>query len=136
MMPSDKITVAKQFGLQPGELAKFMHMLTLARNKCAHDERFFDMKFKERLHTKSIRNFSILGIVRAADGSYTYGTNDVYAISIMFALLLSKTEIKEFISQMKSVFTKLNKQLHTISTGDVMQVMGFGTSWENIRLLK
>lgn len=79
MKPADRIIVAKQFGLQPDELTKFMHMLALARNKCAHDERFFDIKFKERLHTKSIKNFSVLGIARAADGSYTYGTNDAFA---------------------------------------------------------
>lgn len=48
MKPADKTTVAKQFNLQPDELAKFMHMPALARNKCVHDERFFDMKFKER----------------------------------------------------------------------------------------
>lgn len=29
-------------------------------------------------HTKSIKNFSVLGIVRAKDGAYTYGTNDAY----------------------------------------------------------
>jgi abortive infection bacteriophage resistance protein len=132
MKPDDKIIVSKQFGLQPDELAKFMHMLALARNKCAHDERFFDMKFKERIHTKSIKNFSVLGIVRAKDGSYTYGTNDVYAIAIMFALLLSKTDLKEFISSMKTAFNKLQKQLHTISATDIMSMMGYDSNWTNL----
>jgi abortive infection bacteriophage resistance protein len=136
MKPADRVAVSKQFGLQPDELTKYMHMLALARNKCAHDERFFDMKFKERLHTKSIKNFSVLKIVRASDGSYTYGTNDVYAIAIMFALLLSKTETKEFVSSMKSVFNKLNKQLHTISAMDVMRCMGFGPTWDQISKLR
>ncbi|RHV66482.1 hypothetical protein DXB18_07205 [Clostridium sp. OM02-18AC] len=90
-----------------------MHMLALARNKCAHDERFFDIKFKERIHTKSIKNFSVLGIVRAADGSYTYGTNDAYAIAIMFALLLSKSDLNDFISSMRTAFAKLQKQLQS-----------------------
>ncbi len=73
MKPDDKTVIAKQFKLHPDELAKFM-------------------QFKERIHTKSIKNFSVLKIVRAADGSYTYGTNDVYAIAIMFALLLVNTD--------------------------------------------
>ena len=60
MKPDDKTVIAKQFNLHPNELAKFMHILALARNKCAHDERFFDIKFKERIHTKSIKNFSVL----------------------------------------------------------------------------
>lgn len=136
MKPADKTTVAKQFRLQPDELAKFMHMLALARNKCAHDERFFDIKFKERIHTKSIKNFSLLGIVRAQDGSYTYGTNDAYSIAIMFALLLSKTDLNEFISSMKQAFSKLQKQLHTIPATDIMAIMGFDANWTNLTKLK
>lgn len=132
MKPEDKSIVSRQFNLQTDELAKFMHMLALTRNKCAHDERFFDIRFKERIHTKSIRNFSVLEIVRANDGSYTYGTNDAYAIAIMFALLLSKADLKEFISSMKTSFNKLHKQLHTISANNVMSIMGYDSNWTNL----
>ena len=135
MKPDDKTVIAKQFNLHPNELAKFMHILALARNKCAHDELFFDIKFKERIHTKSIKNFSVLKIVRAKDGSYTYGTNDVYAIAIMFALLLSKSDLNEFVSSMKTAFNKLNKQLHTISSSDIMSIMGYNANWTNITKL-
>lgn len=135
MKPADKIVVAKQFNLQPSELSKFMHMLALARNKCAHDERFFDIKFRESIHTKSIKNFSLLGLVRADDGSYTYGTNDAYALAIMFALLLSKTDLKEFVSSIRGAFNKLQKQLHTILASDIMSIMGFDANWMNITQL-
>ena len=132
MKPSDRTIVAKQFRLQPDELAKFMHMMALARNKCAHGERFFDIKFRERIHTKSIKNFHVLGIVRSKDGSYTYGTNDAYAIAIMFALLLRKTDFNEFVSSMRSAFSKLQNQLHTIPAADIMAIMGFDANWTNI----
>ena len=136
MKPCDKTVVAKQFHLQPDELAKFMHMLALARNKCAHDERFFDIKFKDRIHTKSIKNFSVLKIARAKDGSYTYGTNDAYAIAIMFALLLSKSDLNEFVSSMRVVFNKLQKQLHTIPSSTIMSIMGYDdVNWINITKL-
>ena len=132
MKPADRIIISKQFSLQPDELAKFMHMLALARNKCAHDERFFDMKFRERIHTKSIKNFSVLGITRSKDGSYPHGTNDTYALAIMFALLLSKSDLNDFISSIKSILGKLQKQLHTISINDVMSVMGYEMNWSNL----
>ena len=135
MKPIDKTTIARQFKLQPDELAKFMHMLALARNKCAHDERFFDIRFKERIHTKSIKNFSALGIVRAPDGSYTYGTNDSYAIAIMFALLLSKSDLKEFVTLMKNAFNRLTKQLATIPASDIMEQMGYHSNWTNLTYL-
>ena len=76
-----------------------------------------------------------LGLVRAKDGSYTYGTNDAYALAIMFALLLSKTELNEFVSSMRSAFNKLQKQLHTIPASDIMSIMGFDANWMNITQL-
>ena len=79
-----------------------------------------------------IENFSVLGIVRAKDGSYTYGTNDAYAIAIMFALLLSKSDLKDFISSMRTAFCKLQKQLHTISATDIMSIMGYDANWTNL----
>lgn len=135
MKPTDQPVISKQFSLQPSELAKFMHMLALARNKCAHDERFFDIRFRESIHTRSIRNFSKLGIVRGADGSYTHGTNDAYALAIMFALLLNRSDLHWFVSAMKSAFKKLDKQLHTISLTDIMSEMGYDPTWTNLTLL-
>lgn len=136
MKEKDKITVAKVYGVSSNELHKYMDMCSLARNKCAHDERFFDIKFRRRLHTKSISKFTTLGLVRDASGSYSSGTNDAYAIAIIFAMLLSKTEVKQFVSSMKAVFNKLSKQLHTVTVDEVMKIMGYHHSWDNILSLK
>lgn len=136
MKPTDKSNISKQFGLQPVELHKYMEMLGLARNKCAHDERFFNIRFRRSLHTKSIRNFGKLGLIRNPDGSYVSGTNDAYAVAIIFAQLLSKTELNEFISSMKSAISKLQKQLHTIPVDTILKEMGFGSSWANLIELK
>ncbi len=134
--PADKTAVARQFSLQAIELHKIMEMLGLARNKCAHDERFFDIQFRRSLHTRSIRNFNLLGVNRSTDGSYISGTNNAYAIAIVFALLPSKTDLNEFISSMKTAFAKLDRQLHTITIDDVMGRMGFNSSWVNLTKLK
>lgn len=113
-----------------------MNMLSMARNKCAHDERLFDMRFRQSLHTKGIKNFKLLGITPKPDGSYVSGTNDTYAIAIIFAVLLSKTDLKEFISLMKKAFAKLDKQLITIAVEDVMKEMGYHKDWQNLIQLK
>ena len=136
MKEEDKIIVAKHFSLQPRELAKFMKMLTLARNICAHNERFYRIRFREYIHTKSIKNFSVLGIMPAADKSYVRGTNDAYALTIMLALLLNKSDVKEFISSLRGAFSKMEKQLHTVSASAIMNIMGFNENWENLARLK
>jgi len=79
---------------------------------------------------------SVLSLPRDAKGSYLSGTNDAYAIAIIFAMLLSKTDTREFVSAMKSTFTKLAKELHTISVTDVMNIMGYSSSWTNLPNLK
>lgn len=77
-----------------------MSMLGYARNICAHDERFYDIRFSQRLHTKSIKNFNLLNLPRDRSGSYTKGTCDAFAIAIIFSQLLSKSDLREFASSM------------------------------------
>ena len=136
MKPADKVKIAKAFGISSRELHKYMDMCSLARNKCAHDERFFDIKFRMSLHTKSIPNLHILDLPRDTNGSYTSGTNDAYAIAIVFAMLLSKSDINDFVSAMKIAFGKLAKELHTVSISEVMNIMGYNKSWINLKNLK
>lgn len=136
MKNNDKMAVARKFNIPSDELHKYMDMCGLARNKCAHDERFFDISFRRRLHTRSIANFNVLGLTRDASGSYPSGTNDAFAVAVIFAMLLSKTDTKEFVSSMKSAFSKLSKQLHTITIDEVMQIMGYNNTWTNITKLK
>ena len=132
MKEPEKMVIAKQFSLQYWELHKYMTMLGFARNKCAHDERFFDIRFSQRLHTKSIKNFSVLTLPRDKSGSYTRGICDAYAIAIIFKLLLNKQDFKEFYSSIETVFKKLSKQLTTISIVEVNEIMGYTQNWRNI----
>lgn len=136
MKPIDKQTVAKKFNVASDELHKYMELCGMARNKCAHDERFFDIRFRRRLRTNNITKFNVLNLPQDKSGSYPHGTNDAYALAIIFAILLSKTDIKEFVSTMKSALKKLAKELHTISINDVMNVMGYYGSWANLVKLK
>lgn len=128
----DKIEIAKQFGINYKELHKYMTMMGFARNVCAHDERFFDIRFSQRLHTKSIKNFSSLKLPRDKSGSYTKGTCDAYAIAIIFTQLLSKPDLKEFASSMNSEIKKLSKSLVTISADEVLSRMGYTSDWKEI----
>lgn len=136
MKKDDKTRVAKFFSVNAKELHKYMEMLGLARNKCAHDERFYDISFRQRLHTKGIKNFRVLGIKTQPDGSYLSGTNDAYAIAVIFAVLLGKTDLREFVSAMKNSFVKLEKQLKTINVQEVMDKMGYHKDWQNLLQLK
>ena len=131
----EKVDIAKQFRISYRELHKYMTMLGFARNKCAHDERFFDIRFSQRIHTKSIPKFSVLRLPSDKSGSFTRGTCDAYAIAIIFKQLLSGQDFSEFYSSMESVIRKLTKKLKTVSVNEVLDIMGYTPNWRNITSL-
>jgi len=99
-----------------------MSMLGYARNICAHDERFYDIRFSQRLHTKSIKNFNLLNLPRDRSGSYTKGTCDAFAIAIIFSQLLSKSDLREFASSMDNQYysCQIGCNVHGLFTYNVV----------------
>lgn len=132
MKAADKATVARSFHLQPNELHKYMSNLTQARNKCAHDERFYSMKFRLHIKVKSIPNFAALNIPVEDDGNYLYGTSDLFSVAVIFSRILPEAELRDFISSMEKEFEQLDKALTTIRAKDIMVKMGFGPDWKNL----
>ncbi|OQB24764.1 MAG: Abi-like protein [Firmicutes bacterium ADurb.Bin182] len=132
MKEIDKVNVARHFKLPYRELHKYMSMLGYARNKCAHDERFYDIRFTSRLHTKSIPYFSLIGLPTDKSGSCYMGTNDCFAIAIIFKQILSKSDFKEFVSAIDRAFKKLSSQLKTITIENVQRKMGYPSNWTNL----
>lgn len=135
MKNADRITVARKFHVNHDELRKYMIILGLARNKCAHDERFYDFRSRDNIHTKSIKNFAVLGLPKDSGGSYLYGLNDSFSVAIIISRLLSGADTREFVREMSRLFTTLDKGLHTIGLSDVMRVMGYPPNWANLTML-
>lgn len=135
MKPHDKNEVAKQFKIKPYEMSKYMKNLTLARNLCAHDERFYDLQYKVSIAPTAIHNFSVFQIP-APNGNPQYGVKDAFSVAIVLALLLSKSDINDFIFAMDKEFKKLDKELNTISANQIMEKMGFGPNWKKLTQLK
>lgn len=131
MKPHDKNQVARQFNLLPDELSKYLKNLTLARNLCAHDERFYDVKYKSSLAVSTIPNFSIFQIP-SSNGNYSYGTNDAFSVAVILTLILHKTDSKEFVSAINKEFKKLEKELSTITADQIELEMGFGSNWKKL----
>lgn len=131
MKPHDRNEVARQFNLLPDELGKYLKNMTLARNLCAHDERFYDFKYKSSLAVTTIPNFSVFAIP-SASGNYAYGTKDAFSMAVILTLILSKADAKEFVAAMDREFKKLDKELSTITANQIMLKMGFGPNWKKL----
>lgn len=55
MKKPDKEKIARKFRLQDKELHKYMDILSLARNKCAHDDSFFVLSSKKASIPKAFK---------------------------------------------------------------------------------
>lgn len=66
-------------------------------------------------------------------GNPIYGKNDLFAIIIIFKLMLSKNSFNKFFYSIKTEVDKLQKQLNTITIDEVLRVMGFPVNWTDIK---
>lgn len=83
----DQNDVGRQFGLRPEEMTKILFVLTIYRNACAHDERFYNLRVlrndgKPNM-IKTNKLHDRMGIPRDANNNPIYGKNDLFAIVIM-----------------------------------------------------
>ncbi len=132
----DQNQIARQFGVKPDHLETFLAVLTIFRNACAHDERFFSLRTERIDHTdNSIKNTNIhesLKIEKNSSGNYIYGKNDLFAVVIILKSLLTDSKFKEFFSSLQAELNKLNQSLHTINIDIVTKKMGFPSNWTEI----
>ena len=133
MHDRDKNNVAREFNLSINELESLMFVLSIFRNACAHDERLYNLKAVKR---NMIANFNIhsqLGIPVDNSGNPVCGKNDLFAVVIIFKLLLSKNSFNKFLYSIKGEIDMLKKKLVTISIDEVLNSMGFPSNWFDIK---
>lgn len=68
-----------------------------------------------------------------ASGDPICGKNDLFAIVIIFKLVLSKNSLDKFFHEIKAEIDKLQKKLKTITVDEVLQVMGFPSNRIDIK---
>lgn len=113
------------------ELARMLDLLSRYRNVCAHNERLFDYKSGKR----GIRDTKIhaeLNLKRK-NGRYIQGKQDLFAIVIVFKLLLDKADFDEFYQKMDILIKNLLNNTRIIEKTQILKLMGFPNNWEQIK---
>lgn len=107
LMPDQRDNVAAFFNMKEYELDWFMLHLSVYRNKCAHDERFYNHKIY-------------------------WGMIDVYHLHQRMFVFFTKKEINSFESNIKSLFRKYQNKFQTISVNLIIKEMGYPASYNII----
>jgi abortive infection bacteriophage resistance protein len=127
LIQKDQNDIGKHFNVIPRDMKVFLKNLALARNCCAHDERFFDMHLKSKIASNYLHTY--LGLT----GQNSTGKSDVFSLVIIIKHLLPKKAFNKFSSSLKTLINQLSKNLITISINDVYVKMGFPANWKDIK---
>jgi len=137
LIEKDQNDVGRKFNLRPDEMTKILFVLTIYRNACAHDERFYNLKaLKNDTKPNMIKTNPIhdkLNIPRDSSNNPVYGKNDLFAIVIICKLILREESFGEFADSIKREIDKLSDSLSSIGIHDVIEEMGFPANWYDIK---
>ena len=111
------------------EMIKYLKVLTLYRNVCAHNERLFS--YHTYIDIPDILLHKKLGISK--NGSkYVYGKNDLFSVVITFRYLLPKIDFLLFKKQLLHIFGRYEKQNLNLKLNALFEYMGFPCNWKEI----
>ena len=127
--------VSKEFyGIDEGQLRQILQVLTLFRNKCAHNERLFSY----HSNTHEIPDLPLhqkLNIPKHGN-QYLHGKGDFFSLLIAFRYLLPPSEFSEYKRHLVRLIDKAIKGNNQIPESKLLEIMGFPTNWKQITAYK
>lgn len=111
----DQDTIANKLNSTRESLLRQLDIMSYFRNLAAHNQRLFSEKSHTSiLRTKTHDNLNL-------KGHY----NDLMALMITFKELLLEEESKDLFNEIKSLITKLDREVSSISIDVIINKMGF-----------
>jgi len=124
MKPEDKQRVAQHFNVSPVSLGKYIRMLNIVRNICAHADILFNLSINMELKGKECDIHKKLQVPKDARG-YRFGTNDLFAVMIILKKLLSKQDFNKMFIKIETMLSDVKSELDEQSYQNLMRIMGF-----------
>lgn len=125
----DKLEIAEMFNTTPEFLENTIIILSNYRNLCAHEDIVFEHK-TERI-VPDTKYHDIMNIPKM-DGEYIYGKNDLYAIIIVFKVLLDEQDFRLMMKEIEYELELLDGRVDVISINKVLDRMGFPQNYMDI----
>ncbi len=124
MKIEDKQKVAQNLNISPYSLERHLRMLNIVRNICAHGDILFNIRFNISLTAKDYKYHAKLGIPMS-NNEYECGSNDLFAIMIIFKSLLDKDDFDKMFVKIEKMLNDVKKDLDTQSYQNLLEFMGF-----------
>ncbi len=125
----DQEAIADIYDINVDSLINYLPILANYRNLCAHEDIVFENKtqrsIEDTIYHKLLK-------INQEDGEYVYGKNDIFALIIIIKQLITPTEFKDLVEEIKHVLENLEYNLNTITIVKVLDRMGFPENWQDI----
>ena len=125
----DQIEVADIFGTTPEVLGDILIILSNYRNLCAHEDIVYDHRTERVIPDTKYHEY--MNIPRM-DGEYIYGKNDLFAVIIIFKILLKKGSFRLMMKEIEYEIELLDGRIDTISINKILDKMGFPKNYMDI----
>lgn len=119
-------------GLQKNEMIRFLRILSIFRNLCAHGERLFS--YVSSVEIPDMALHQKMSIPKNGT-TYAVGKKDLYAVVIVLKYLLPQKDFMEFKRQLNRLLNTLEKQC-CLTKEDVLVHMHFPSNWDSITRYK
>lgn len=129
MKQIERQEISKIFHLSDAQLESFLFYLSKIRNFCAHGNRLYCFTSKNPIAT--VKLHTELNIAKNSSEQYMQGKKDLFAVIIIFKLLLPKNSFDLFVKKVDHELTMLKKTLIVLSEQDVLNAMGFPFDWKS-----
>lgn len=128
MKAMEQNEVARRFSLQPNIVNNYSNNITLARNICAHGERYCTFRFTAEINLLPEHSSLRIPMVQ---GKPIQGVKDLFAVLLMVKYLLNDAK---FFEKMKADIAQsladLKGKVVCITIDEVMKLMGFPSNWQ------
>lgn len=125
----DQIEIAEVFNTTPGVLEDILIILSNYRNLCAHEDIVYEHR-TERI-IPDTKYHEMMNIPKM-DGEYIYGKNDIFALIIIFKILLNEKNFRIMMKEIEYEIELLDGRVDTIEIGKILDRMGFPEDYINI----
>ena len=129
MTDEDKLEVSSVFHLTVEDLESFLPILSNYRNLCAHEDIVFDHKTERTIpDTEYHKKLNIFKM----DDEYIYGKDDVFAVIIIFKMMLEDSEFRLMLREFEYELEKLDGRVDSIPVEKILDTMGVPKNYMEI----
>ena len=118
----DQIEIAEVFGTTPSVLEDVLVILSNYRNLCAHEDIVFEHRTERVIPDTKYHDYMK---IPKMDGDYIYGKKDLFAVIIIFKILLNRKDFRLMMKEIEYEIELLDGRVDTIPITKILDRMGF-----------